>query len=43
VVRTVTTTFNYESGHCHDAKTAADNVAIKVPEIDEDYLDRNPF
>ena len=30
-------------GHCHDAKTAADNVAIRVPEIDEDYLNRNPF
>ena len=30
-------------GHCHDAKTAADNVAIKVPEIDEDYLNLNPF
>ncbi|MDZ8264303.1 group II intron maturase-specific domain-containing protein [Nostoc sp. ChiQUE01b] len=30
-------------GHCHDAKTAADKVAVTVPEIDEDYLNRNPF
>lgn len=30
-------------GHCHDAKTAADNVAVRIPEIDEDYLNRNPF
>jgi RNA-directed DNA polymerase len=30
-------------GHCHDAKTAADNVAVRVPEIDEDYLYLNPF
>ena len=30
-------------GHCHDAKTATDKVAIRVCEIDEDYLKLNPF
>ncbi|WP_226890052.1 HNH endonuclease [Nostoc sp. MG11] len=30
-------------GHCHDAKTAADKFAVEVPEIDEDYLNCNPF
>ncbi|MGL4617773.1 HNH endonuclease [Chroococcidiopsis sp.] len=30
-------------GHCHDAKTATDRVALKIPEIDEDYLNLNPF
>jgi RNA-directed DNA polymerase len=30
-------------GHCHDAKTAADKVAVTVQEIDEDYLNHNPF
>ncbi len=30
-------------GHCHDAKTAADKVAISIREIDEDYLNSNPF
>lgn len=30
-------------GHCHNAKTAADKVAVTVQEIDEDYLNRNPF
>lgn len=31
-------------GHCHDAKTASsDKVAVAVPEIDEDYLNCNPF
>ena len=30
-------------GHCHDVKTAADNAAVRVPEIDEDYLNLNPF
>ncbi|MBW4559206.1 MAG: hypothetical protein KME59_25505 [Trichormus sp. ATA11-4-KO1] len=30
-------------GHCHDAKTAADKVAVTVPEIDEDYLNCNLF
>ena len=30
-------------GHCHDAKTAADRIAVSVPEIDEDYLNCNPF
>jgi RNA-directed DNA polymerase len=31
-------------GHCHDAKTASsDKVAVSVQEIDEDYLNRNPF
>ncbi|WP_223278612.1 HNH endonuclease [Nostoc sp. 'Peltigera membranacea cyanobiont' 232] len=30
-------------GHCHDAKTVADKFAVTVPEIDEDYLNCNPF
>ncbi|KOP22797.1 DNA polymerase [Hapalosiphon sp. MRB220] len=30
-------------GHCHDAKTTADKVAVRVPQIDEDYLNLNPF
>lgn len=30
-------------GHCHDAKTAANKIAVPVPEIDEDYLNCNPF
>ncbi|MGB2926951.1 MAG: group II intron reverse transcriptase/maturase [Limnothrix sp.] len=30
-------------GHCHDAKTAADKIAVSVPEIDQDYLNCNPF
>ena len=30
-------------GHCHDAKTAADIDAVLFQEIDEDYLNRNPF
>ena len=31
-------------GHCHDAKTAfSDKVAIWIREIDEDYLNSNPF
>lgn len=30
-------------GDCHDPKTAADNVAVRVPQIDEDYLNLNPF
>lgn len=30
-------------GHCHDVKTAADKVAVFVQEIDEDYLNFNPF
>jgi RNA-directed DNA polymerase len=30
-------------GHCHDVKTATDKVAVTVQEIDEDYLNRNPF
>lgn len=30
-------------GHCHDAKTAADKVAATIHEINEDYLNRNPF
>lgn len=30
-------------GHCHDVKTAADKVAVWVQEIDEDYLNLNPF
>jgi RNA-directed DNA polymerase len=30
-------------GHCHDAKTAADKVAVVVREINEDYLNLNPF
>jgi len=30
-------------GHCHDVKTAADKVAVWVREIDEDYLNLNPF
>jgi RNA-directed DNA polymerase len=30
-------------GHCHDAKTVADRVAVRIPEIDEDYLNLNPF
>ncbi len=30
-------------GHCHDAKTAADKVAVLIRDIDEDYLNSNPF
>jgi len=30
-------------GHCHDAKSANDNVAAGLPDIDEDYLNLNPF
>ena len=30
-------------GHCHDVKTAADNVAVTVQVIYEDYLNRNPL
>lgn len=30
-------------GHCHDAKTAVDKIAVSVPEIDEDYLNFHPF
>lgn len=30
-------------GHCHDAKTAIDKVAVCIREIDEDYLNLNPF
>jgi RNA-directed DNA polymerase len=29
--------------HCHDAKTAVDKIAVTVQEIDEDYLNHNPF
>ena len=28
---------------CHDVKTATDNVAVRVPDLDEDYLNLNPF
>jgi RNA-directed DNA polymerase len=31
-------------GHCHDAKTTADHVAVKPEiDIDENYLNLNPF
>ena len=30
-------------GHCHDAKTVTDKVAVCLREIDEDYLNLNPF
>jgi len=30
-------------GHCHDVKTVTDNVAVRVPDLDEDYLNLNPF
>ncbi|WP_347242304.1 HNH endonuclease signature motif containing protein [Nostoc sp. FACHB-892] len=30
-------------GYCHDAKTAADKVAVSVQKINEDYLNFHPF
>lgn len=30
-------------GHCHDVKTVTDKVAVMVREMDEDYLNVNPF
>lgn len=29
--------------HCHDTKTATDNNAVRHQELDEEYLDANPF
>jgi RNA-directed DNA polymerase len=30
-------------GHCHDAKTVADKAIVIIHEIDEDYINSNPF